>query len=152
MRWQRAIDAALRPLGLTHTQYLVLASAARAICEQGDAVAQLAIAESAGLDSATTSTLIRKLESRRLLDRGIDATDGRRWRVILTQRGRSMLEKATALVDATATEVAPRSRSSPGSRMRNPGQPRAPPRHAAGHSHRSRSGRRSLASRPRRLR
>jgi DNA-binding MarR family transcriptional regulator len=108
MRWQRAIDTALRPLGLTHTQYLVLASAARVIREQGDAVAQLAIAETAGLDSATTSTLIRKLESRGLLDRGLDATDGRRWRVRLTGRGRSMLEKATALVEAAATELGPR--------------------------------------------
>ena len=108
MRWQRAIDAALRPLGLTHTQYLVLASAARAIREQRDAVAQFAIAESAGLDSATTSILIRRLESRGLLDRDIDGTDGRRWRVLLTQRGRSTLEKATALVEATAAEVPPR--------------------------------------------
>jgi DNA-binding MarR family transcriptional regulator len=108
MRWQRAIDAALRPLGLTHTQYLVLASAARTIREQRDAVAQLAIAESAGLDGATTSILIRKLEARGLLDRGVDGTDGRRWRVLLTQRGRSTLEKAAALVEATATEIEPR--------------------------------------------
>jgi DNA-binding MarR family transcriptional regulator len=78
------------------------------IRDQGDAVAQFAIAESAGLDRATTSTLIRKLELRGLLDRSSDETDGRRWRVMLTQRGRSMLEKATALVEATATEVAPR--------------------------------------------
>jgi DNA-binding MarR family transcriptional regulator len=108
MRWQRAIDRALRPLGLTHTQYLVLASAARAIGEQGDAVAQLAIAQIAGLDSATTSTLIGKLESRGLIDRDVDTTDGRRWRVILTHRGRSLLDRATALVDATAAEAAPR--------------------------------------------
>jgi DNA-binding MarR family transcriptional regulator len=108
MRWQRAIDAALRPLELTHTQYLVLAGAARAIRERGDAVAQLAIAESAELDRATTSILVRKLETRGLLDRGNDVTDGRRWRVILTQRGRSTLAKATSLVEATAADVAPR--------------------------------------------
>jgi DNA-binding MarR family transcriptional regulator len=107
MRWQRAIDAALRPLGLTHTQYLVLASAACVIREQGDAVAQLAIAESAELDRATISTLVRKLETRGLLDRGMDAIDGRRWRVILTRRGQSLLEKATSLVEATAADVAP---------------------------------------------
>ncbi len=107
MRWQRAIDAALRPLGLTHTQYLLLASTARVIREQRDAVAQLAIAESAELDHATTSTLIRKLESRGLLDRNIDATDHRRWRIILTPRGRSLLEKATSVVEATAGELTP---------------------------------------------
>jgi MarR family transcriptional regulator, organic hydroperoxide resistance regulator len=108
MRWQRAIDAALRPLELTHTQYLVLAGAASAIREQGDAVAQRAIAESAELDRATISVLVRKLEDRGLLDRGPHATDGRRWRVILTQRGRRLLEKATALVERAAADVAPR--------------------------------------------
>jgi DNA-binding MarR family transcriptional regulator len=108
MRWQRAIDVALRPLDLTHTQYLVLASAAGAIREQGDAVTQNAIARSAELDRATISNLVRKLEARGLLDRGMDATDGRRWRVILTQRGQRMLEKATSLVEATAADVAPR--------------------------------------------
>ena len=108
MRWQRAVDTALRPLELTHTQYLVLASAARAIAERGDAVAQLAIAESAELDRATVSALVRKLEDRGLLDRGIDGEDGRRWRVTLTQRGRRMLEKATSRVEATAVDVAPR--------------------------------------------
>ena len=108
MRWQRAIDAALQPLGLTHTQYLVLATADRVIREQGDAVAQLTIGESSGLDRATISALIRKLETRGLVDRGTDAIDGRRWRVILTRRGRTLLDKATPLVEATAMEVAPR--------------------------------------------
>jgi DNA-binding MarR family transcriptional regulator len=105
MRWQRAIDSVLRPLGLTHTQYLVLASTARAIREQGDAVAQFAIARSAGLDCATISTLARTLETRGLLDRGIDGLDGRRWRVLVTQRGRNLLEKATPLVEAAANEA-----------------------------------------------
>src|SRR5512133_909431 len=83
MRWQRAIDTALRPLGLTHTQYLVLASTGRAFVEQGGAVAQVSIAESAELDRATTSTLVRKLEMRGLLGRSADVADGRRWRVTL---------------------------------------------------------------------
>ena len=109
MRWQRAVDAALRPLGLTHTQYLVLASAAAAISEQGDdAVPQHAIAESAELDRVTTSVLVRKLEARGLLDRGNDATDGRKWRVMLTQRGQSTLKKASLLVEAIAADVVPR--------------------------------------------
>jgi DNA-binding MarR family transcriptional regulator len=107
MRWQRAIDAALRPLDLTHTQYLVLASAARAMREQRDAVSQTSVAEAAELDRVTTSILVRKLEARGLFDRGNDATDTRKWRVILTQRGERMLEKATALVEAMAADLAP---------------------------------------------
>ncbi len=116
MRWQRAIDVALRPLGLTHTQYLVLVSAARAIREEGDAVGQFAIAEAAGLDTATTSALMRKLGSRGLVDRGIDGLDGRRWRVFLTTRGQKTLEKATLLAEAAAMELA-----SPSDSLRGPG-------------------------------
>lgn len=108
MRWQRTIDAALRPLGLTHTQYLVLASAASVVREHGDAVAQLAIAESAGLDNATISTLVRKLEGRGLLDRSADTSDRRRWRVMLTPRGKNLLQKAASLVDEAAAGLAPR--------------------------------------------
>ena len=107
MRWQRAVDTALRPRQLTHTQYLVLATAARAVAEQGDAIAQLVIARSAGLDRATTSTLVQKLETRGLVERSVDGADARKWRVTLTRRGWAELEKATALVEAAAKKAAP---------------------------------------------
>jgi DNA-binding MarR family transcriptional regulator len=110
MRWQRAVDAALRPLDLTHTQYLVLASTADAIEDnEQDAVAQLAIAEKAGLDAATVSTLVRKLEERGFVDRGPDGVDSRRWRVILTGSGKKALNKATLLVEAAAASLPRRS-------------------------------------------
>ena len=69
MRWQRAVDRALQAVGLTHTQYWVLSTAAWLIDEVDDAVSQQEIAEGARLDKATTSYLVRKLEAGGLMDR-----------------------------------------------------------------------------------
>lgn len=44
MRWQRSVDAALRPLGLTHSRYLVLSATAELQRETKDAVSQREIA------------------------------------------------------------------------------------------------------------
>ncbi len=87
MRWQRSVDQALRPLGLTHTRFLVLSAAAQACHEQKDAVAQVLIAERAGLDAATTSGIARRLERDGLIDRGPDGVDARHWRGLRSRRG-----------------------------------------------------------------
>lgn len=102
MRWQRSIDAALRPLGLTHTRFLVLDAAAQVYDERDDAVAQQDIAERAGLDRTTTSRIARRLEEDGLLDRGPDGVDARYWRVIVTGKGYELLRRAAPVVDGAA--------------------------------------------------
>jgi DNA-binding MarR family transcriptional regulator len=99
MRWQRAVDATLAPLELTHTQYLVL-STARQLVDGADAVTQRAIAVEAGLDEATTSNLVRALTERGFLDRGPALGDKRAWRVIPTQSGRQVVRQATSRIEA----------------------------------------------------
>lgn len=103
MRWQRSVDQALRPLGLTHTRFLVLSAAAQACHEQKDAVAQVLIAERAGLDAATTSGIARRLERDGLIDRGPDGVDARHWRVLVTRAGYDALRRAAPAVDSAAT-------------------------------------------------
>jgi DNA-binding MarR family transcriptional regulator len=100
MRWQRAVDASLGPIGLTHTQYLVLATARRLVDAAKDAVRQRAIAEAAGLDEATTSNVARSLTARGLLDRGPTVGDKRAWRVLPTQNGRRLLRQGEARLEA----------------------------------------------------
>jgi DNA-binding MarR family transcriptional regulator len=102
MRWQRAVDATLAPFELTHTQYLVLASASSVVEEGGDTATQRAIAGRAGLDEATTSRLVRSLAERGLLDRAETLGDKRAWRVILTRRGRALLQRATPRLEVAA--------------------------------------------------
>jgi DNA-binding MarR family transcriptional regulator len=102
MRWQRTINAALKPVGLTHSQFLVLAALDHVQRAAGDAVNQHMIALDAGLDDATTSAILRALDSRGLIDRGPTDGDARAWRVIVSSTGHSTLRKAVPLVDAAA--------------------------------------------------
>jgi DNA-binding MarR family transcriptional regulator len=99
MRWQRSVDAALAPVGLTHTQFLVLNSASQLEAAKQDAFSQRALAEDAGLDEATTSRIVRTLEARGMLDRGPTFDDHRAWRVRVTRQGRSALRQASACVE-----------------------------------------------------
>jgi DNA-binding MarR family transcriptional regulator len=87
MRWQRAVDKALRPLGLTHTQLLVLSAASHAFDDELDGATQASIAQAAGLDRVTTAAVLRNLESRGLVSRDIIDGDRRSWSVAPTSRG-----------------------------------------------------------------
>ena len=102
MRWQRGINAALRPVGLTHTQFLVLSSLARAGRAAGDAVAPRTIADLAGLDESTTSGVLKTLEGRGLVDRSPTDGDGRAWRVVVSASGQKILRRSGPLVTAAA--------------------------------------------------
>jgi DNA-binding MarR family transcriptional regulator len=102
MRWQRAIDEALAHLELTHTQYLVLASAAVAHREAGEGVLQREIAHVAGLDEATTSRIAAALGRRGLLDRGEAFGDRRAWSILVPNAGHKLLARANPLVRAAA--------------------------------------------------
>jgi len=101
MSWQRAVDRALHPLGLTHTQYWLLLNAQQMEDETNDAVSQQQIAEAARLDKMTVSYLARKLESRGLLSRG-PSYEGPAVRVIVTAKGRRTLTSAGPLVAQAA--------------------------------------------------
>ena len=101
--------------GLTHTRYLVLLTLGRLQRETDDASMQRDVAEAAGLDKATTSSLVGALEERGWISRGIDGLDARRWRLIITPAGQRLLARATLLVEAASrSEVAPPSRSPTG--------------------------------------
>jgi DNA-binding MarR family transcriptional regulator len=104
MRWQRCVNAALRSLGLTHSQFLVLSSLDRVSSQESDAVSQRQVAREAGLDDATTSSVLQALEKRSLVDRAPAVGDGRSWRVIVTGGGARMLRRASPLVATAAVE------------------------------------------------
>jgi DNA-binding MarR family transcriptional regulator len=100
MRWQRSVNGALRSFGLTHSQFLVLSSLDRACVQEDDAVSQRQVAREAGLDDATTSSVLQTLQARSLVDRAPAFGDGRSWRVIVTNAGARMLRRASPLVSA----------------------------------------------------
>jgi DNA-binding MarR family transcriptional regulator len=105
MRWQRAVNRALRPLGLTHTQLLVLHAAERAVVEEHEGASHAAIAREAGLDRATTGAVVRTLESRDLLD-GDAAHMVNAWQVLVTPAGLRALRAAAPLIEAVSASLA----------------------------------------------
>ena len=100
LRWQRAIAAALRPLGLTHVQFVLLAGIWW--LGQGDQrPSQRELADHAGTDRMMTSQVLRTLESRGLLRRELDGVDARVRRLAVTPEGERLSGQAIAAVEAT---------------------------------------------------
>jgi DNA-binding MarR family transcriptional regulator len=98
LRWQREITAALAPLGLTHVQFVLLASAWW-LNARGDEPNQLGLARQAGTDVKMTSEVLRKLEAKGLLVRTVDAADTRARRIRVTGRGGELARAAVAAVE-----------------------------------------------------
>jgi len=104
MVWQRGVRAALAEAGLTHAQFVLLASAgwleARSAERGGEIVTQALIAAHARTDAVMTSEVLRTLEKKALLQRLPHPTDARARRIALTDEGRALARRSTALVEA----------------------------------------------------
>jgi MarR family transcriptional regulator, organic hydroperoxide resistance regulator len=99
--WQREVRVALDGVGLTHAQFVMLASAAWLGGQNADApVTQAQIAEHARTDAVMTSEVLRTLERKRLVRRRAHPGDGRARHITLTAAGRTLVKKAIALVEA----------------------------------------------------
>jgi DNA-binding MarR family transcriptional regulator len=98
LRWQRVITAALAPLGLTHVQFVLLASAWW-LNAHGDEPNQLSLARQAGTDVKMTSEVLRKLEVKGLIVRTVDAADTRARRIKVTERGGELARAAVTAVE-----------------------------------------------------
>lgn len=101
--WQQRQRAALQPLGLTHVQFVLLASLVW-LTQQGVTVTQTDLAEEAQTDPMMTSQVVRALEARGLLTRATSAED-RRARVLTpTLEGTAAAAAAIRVVEAVDAE------------------------------------------------
>ena len=98
LAWQRDIAAALEPVALTHSQYVLL-SCTQWLEEQGDGASQVMIAAQAGMDVKTASQVLRRLEQAGLVLRRQDPKDARARIVTTTAAGRDVGARATRLVE-----------------------------------------------------
>ena len=98
LAWQRDIAAALEPVALTHSQYVLL-SCTQWLEEQGDGASQVMIAAQAGMDVKTASQVLRRLEQAGLVLRQQDPKDARARIVTTTAAGRDVGGRATRLVE-----------------------------------------------------
>jgi DNA-binding MarR family transcriptional regulator len=101
-RWQQAQRAALKPLGLTHVQFVLLATLAWA--EAGAAVTQRQLADAAATDPMMTSQVVRALEQAGLVERAQHPVDGRARALRATAAGRDLADRAVAIVEACDRE------------------------------------------------
>ncbi|HEV2027958.1 MAG TPA: MarR family transcriptional regulator [Candidatus Dormibacteraeota bacterium] len=104
LRWQRAMVGALRPLGLTHVQFVLLASAWWLTRVAGEKPSQRRLAEHAATDPMMTSQVLRVLESRGLVTREADPNDSRALRLAVTERGARLAQEAVRVVEAADAE------------------------------------------------
>ena len=99
MRWQRELNARLRPLGLTQPQFAVLAVCAW-LSREGHEVTQQAVVDFLGMDRMHISQIATRLERSGLIERRMSTTDLRAKHVELTEKGRKLLANAMPIVEA----------------------------------------------------
>lgn len=104
--WQRRVRAALEPTGLTHAQFVLLASVAWLEGHAADDAppTQADVAAHARTDAVMTSEVLRTLEGKRLVHRGPHPADARARAVRTTSAGRALAADAVALVEAVDAE------------------------------------------------
>ena len=78
------VDKALRPLGITRSQWWVLANLSR---DDGTAMMQTELARVMDVGKVTLGGLIDRLESCGLVKRQADPHDRRAKRIVMTQKG-----------------------------------------------------------------
>jgi DNA-binding MarR family transcriptional regulator len=97
--WQRRQRAALQPFGLTHSQFVLLATATW--FGASGTLTQARLAQLAGVDAMTTSQVLRALEGASLVERRDHPDDPRARAIVVTAKGRETARKALVAVEET---------------------------------------------------
>ncbi|MHB1740516.1 MAG: MarR family winged helix-turn-helix transcriptional regulator [Actinomycetes bacterium] len=98
LRWQRLMNATLKEHGLTHVQFVLLASTWW-LTEHGEPPTQRQVADHAGTDVMMTSQVLRALQQTHHLMRDADPSDARSKRIRLTELGAQVLRDALPAVE-----------------------------------------------------
>jgi DNA-binding MarR family transcriptional regulator len=108
-RWQAAIRRALKPFGITHVQFVLLAALTWAPEEDG--ITQTELSQRIRVDSMMVSQVLRALEEKGFVTRSRDQADGRAFRVTPTAEGAALARVANrAVEDADLAFFGPRAR------------------------------------------
>jgi MarR family transcriptional regulator, organic hydroperoxide resistance regulator len=97
LRWQVQLSRALAPLGITHTDYAVLASL-RGLARSGIQPSQRELADVSGLEPMYVSKLARSLERAGLVERRPHPADPRANQLSLTERGEEIVTAGRRVV------------------------------------------------------
>lgn len=103
LRWQRSVARELRPLGLTHVQFVLLASAWWLSLHR-EPPNQVAVAQHADIDVKMTSEVLHKLENKGLITTQSDLRDRRARIVRVTPEGIRLAEQAVMVIEKVDAE------------------------------------------------
>ncbi len=98
MQWQRALNAILKPLGLTQPQFGVLAVLGW-MTKDGQKVTQQDMVDFLGFDRMHVSQLASRLETDGLIHRSRSTKDQRAKEIALSAMGLALLHHAMPLVE-----------------------------------------------------
>lgn len=98
MGWHLRMNQHLRPVGLTLTQFSLLAGLYW-LHRQGEAVTQQRLADYAHTDRMMTSKVLQTLERKGLVERHSHQQDGRAKQLQLTGAGEDLLRQAHAVME-----------------------------------------------------
>jgi DNA-binding MarR family transcriptional regulator len=101
--WQREIKKALEPFGLTHSQFVLLASI-HWLTLHKQVVTQVVLSNHTKIDPMTTSTVLRTLQQKGFIQRQEHLTDTRAKTVGLTENGKKIIKKAVVTVEDFDTQ------------------------------------------------
>ena len=96
--WQREIKKALEQYGLTHSQFVLLASTHWLMLHKQE-VTQIVLSAHTKIDPMTTSTVLRTLQQKGFVQRQEHVTDTRAKTVELTEEGKKIIKKAVVTVE-----------------------------------------------------
>ena len=96
--WQREIKKALEEFGLTHSQYVLLASI-HWLTLHNQEVTQVVLSNHTKIDPMTTSTVLRTLQQKGFLQRKEHLRDTRAKTVELTKEGVKIIKMAVVAVE-----------------------------------------------------
>ena len=97
--WQREIKKALEPYDLTHSQFVLMASIHWLTLQKED-VTQVLLSSHTKIDPMTTSTVLRTLQAKNLVQRQEHPTDTRAKTVGLTDSGKKVIKQAVKTVES----------------------------------------------------
>ncbi|AKV03700.1 Transcriptional regulator, MarR family [Labilithrix luteola] len=95
--WQRRVRSALQPFGITHAQFVLLATATW--FGEEETLTQARLSELSGIDPMTTSQVVRALEAAELIVRKEHPDDPRAKAIAVTEQGRAKARKAVVAVE-----------------------------------------------------
>jgi MarR family transcriptional regulator, organic hydroperoxide resistance regulator len=96
--WQREIRKALEQHGLTHSQFVLMASIHWLTLHKIE-VTQVVLSNHTKIDPMTTSTVLRTLQKKSYIQRQEHNTDTRAKTVVLTDEGKKIIKKAVVTVE-----------------------------------------------------